>query len=1552
MYNGLGTIYGVRATGPSVNSTSQLDFTGCSFNYSMSGTYARYCIYATTFTPINVTNTVFTTVYGTTVQMIYGSSYCPINITGSTFNMTLNTASPSFVYVSTWSNVNIKTSSFEATGSWQGSNFFYGTSYCNWTVTECRVDIWLVQPTSSYTFYGFQIRTYAASWYSKLTYNFTVLNLSTAASPTFYHIYNYNSIAGGFGALALDNCTVNLVWPATCTTSGGTLYGIYSYYTPTFLNFTKITSLNETLRSSTYGIYAYYQGLSIDNSTVVFTKIHGSGGYGIYSWGETSRNFFLNITNSIVIINFSIPGNLNAYVNVYFYNYYNSLNIINSRVEIIGGYYCYFYNYAYGGTKNANIINSEIVARPAVESKYYQYQYAYVYLYYFMNIYMERTNINLTSATYCQMYMYGQSGQNNYLSVSNCTFNLNNYIPGYYQYSYSYLYHYYFKNMLIENNVYNITFGYYLYNLFGYSQNCTVRWNTYNFRQYAYGFPSLSGYMFYFPGSYSSDPTYYNLMENCTVDYMSYGPSATGPYMYYVYNNKVDVRNVNIKVRNTNGTVPVMVAYPYYGGILNMTNVNFDAEFGTDSPGGGTPGFNLAYIYNYGSSYPPSTFNLTDSKWTIKLARDTFLHNGFYIYGTNKEVNIINSTVKWDVAASGSTLRVFRFYDDPSGPGRLDLLNLAGSKIQVDVTGADGQITVLKMGAGTYIGKTTVSGSQITTNFFVDSSLPVNLIEVVGVKDFTLAGIGLTMNAPAGSNMVLNGIRLERSEAIVENMTITGNGRGRMTGIMCDLASRATIRNVTLVNCWAGVSSMFYSEPLMYNMKIIGGTYGLFFNGSGNGTLTGENTIESGTTIRLLDESWLNIIDTVLPAGAATQIELDLKSTAWCLNATFNENKVVFGDYNSTLIVNQYLELKACWKNAAGAETDKVVPNALMVVDNARGAEFMRTYTDGAGMVPKFTAPEYVRTAAGKTAYSPYTISADFMGFTGRDTVALGPGVNQKTVYISDDSFPVVAITLPEDGLIQNHRDVVVAGTAGDLGSGLAVLEVSINGVDWYGLDPAGNWATVLDVPEGPYTITARVADLAGNTFEAKVKVRIDLTVPEIRITSPADQSLGNRIRVDLVGTVEAGSTLTVNQRPAAVLEDGSFTFGVKLVEGQNDFTFFATDLAGNTNSVRLTVFLDITPPPLTVESPADGLLTNQTAVQVTGKTEPGASATLNGEAVEVGPDGSFSVRYTLHAGVNTLTLAATDPAGNGVSKMRTVLMDNEIRLSVKFPEDNMATNLVTILVRGETDSDVMLRLNDGLVAIAPDGNFSVTFTLEEGQNELVFIGTDRAGNSVMLTRRVVLDITKPTLEILSPQDGSLLKSRDVTVSGVCEAGMTLTVNGEAVATETGSFSKTLQVPEGRTLIVIEGHDAAGNPVSARLSVLVDLTAPSLEIVEPLTGFRTSAYSVDVVGITEPGASVTVNGVAVMVDPFGKYMTSVTVKRGKNDIKVVSSDGAGNSASKTISVVGTTTQADEPDNNWLWTVVGLVIALGVMLPLTAMLVSVAVRGGRVKGGSK
>jgi len=84
------------------------------------------------------------------------------------------------------------------------------------------------------------------------------------------------------------------------------------------------------------------------------------------------------------------------------------------------------------------------------------------------------------------------------------------------------IYYYYYTTALVEHNIYNIRTGYYLYNYFYYMTNGIIRNNIYNIKQFVPVYGSVYGYPFYFGGS---AVTYKYLLENCTINYDTYGSS-------------------------------------------------------------------------------------------------------------------------------------------------------------------------------------------------------------------------------------------------------------------------------------------------------------------------------------------------------------------------------------------------------------------------------------------------------------------------------------------------------------------------------------------------------------------------------------------------------------------------------------------------------------------------------------------------------------------------------------------------------------------------------------------------------------------------------------------------------------------------------------------------------------------------------------------------------------------------------------------------------------------------------------------------------------------
>jgi len=132
----------------------------------------------------------------------------------------------------------------------------------------------------------------------------------------------------------------------------------------------------------------------------------------------------------------------------------------------------------------------------------------------------------------------------------------------------------------------------------------------------------------------------------------------------------------------------------------------------------------------------------------------------------------------------------------------------------------------------------------------------------------------------------------------------------------------------------------------------------------------------------------------------------------------------------------------------------------------------------------------------------------------------------------------------------------------------------------------------------------------------------------------------------------------------------------------------------------------DTTPPPLTVSFPPDGFMTDSPILEVSGRTESGASVTINGIQAAVGPDGSFSCSIPLRDGANMLNITSTDEWGNSVTETREVTYNDPIH---SVTEDVMAVrNLIShiesslLILEGVVDN-LSVRMNsseEGLLSL------------------------------------------------------------------------------------------------------------------------------------------------------------------------------------------------------------------------------------------------------------
>ena len=174
-------------------------------------------------------------------------------------------------------------------------------------------------------------------------------------------------------------------------------------------------------------------------------------------------------------------------------------------------------------------------------------------------------------------------------------------------------------------------------------------------------------------------------------------------------------------------------------------------------------------------------------------------------------------------------------------------------------------------------------------------------------------------------------------------------------------------------------------------------------------------------------------------------------------------------------------------------------------------------------------------------------------------------------------------------------------------------------------------------------------------SFKVSVIPALDTEPPFIFFDSVFDGQSANTSPISVTGSTEIGAVLMINGEPVPVDTSGNFATSITLSEGENTLTATATDPALNSNTVNVTLYLDTAPPPLTVTSPVEGLVTKEIVVNVTGVTEPDIGVSIGEHVLQANADGSFSAWILLGLGDNSLSVTATDTAGNSTSVTRTV---------------------------------------------------------------------------------------------------------------------------------------------------------------------------------------------------------------------------------------------------------------------------------------------------------
>ena len=530
-------------------------------------------------------------------------------------------------------------------------------------------------------------------------------------------------------------------------------------------------------------------------------------------------------------------------------------------------------------------------------------------------------------------------------------------------------------------------------------------------------------------------------------------------------------------------------------------------------------------------------------------------------------------------------------------------------------------------------------------------------------------------------------------------------------------------------------------------------------------------------------------------------------------------------------------------------------------------------------------------------------------------TVSLSLGSNTITVTATDAAgnscstsitvtrvtAPTVTISSPANGLLTRTTPVTVSGSFG----GTATVTVKVNGVT--ATKSGSSYSASVPLSDGANTLTATATN-AGGSASASVQVTLDRTPPVIVFTSPPNNSTTSAASVVVTGTVTDASPITsfkINGNNVT-LTNGAFSTSIALSVGSNTITAVACDAVGNTSTAYLTV-TRANGPTVAISSPANGLLTRNTPITVTGTFGGAAPVTVSVNGVQATLSGSsYSAAVPLVEGSNTLRATATNAAGSATAVVTVKLDTTPPVVTITFPPNGTLTAAGSSVVTGtvaDASPIATLTVNGSAVTLT-NGAFSTTVALALGANPIAATATDAAGNTgsaaISVTRA-----TPPTVAITAPANGLLTRVTPTTVTGTVSgtAPVAVTVNGVNAAVTGSSYTATVPLSEGANTLTAVATNAVGS-ANASVSVTLDTHPPVVTIASPADGATLASGTVTVTGTVadaSPIASFAINGTPVTLSG-NAFTTSLPLSLGANPISASATDAAGNSGSSAISV--------------------------------------------------
>ncbi|MCQ5376678.1 MAG: Ig-like domain-containing protein [Candidatus Methanomethylicia archaeon] len=485
--------------------------------------------------------------------------------------------------------------------------------------------------------------------------------------------------------------------------------------------------------------------------------------------------------------------------------------------------------------------------------------------------------------------------------------------------------------------------------------------------------------------------------------------------------------------------------------------------------------------------------------------------------------------------------------------------------------------------------------------------------------------------------------------------------------------------------------------------------------------------------------------------------------------------------------------------------------------------------------------------------------------------------------FTVDRSPPSVVLLSPTNGKIYNYSRVLINVSVSDLSSITSVV-ARINGILNIPLPYKDGFYFNDTIPysEGSTNITIIATDEFGQSNSSVAATfYVDMTPPIVGGLSPGNGSYHRLTNVviranfnDAVAGVNASSVRIsldgVDITSSAAISSTGFSYQSSLVQGPHVVMISISDNIGIRADYLWTFTTDITPPSLSVISPASGAITSSLRPQIAASYSDNVEIDplslrllLDGDdvtlySVVTGSNISYVPPFPLSEGAHNATLFASDYAKNNSTLSWSFTVDGTAPSLVSASPANGSSVTSEFTLINFTFIDAVSGINSSSAALSVDGSavpctvsgndlegwsFHASIRLADGQHSAVISVADRGGNAAYAEVRFTVDKSTPSVNPISPINGSTVRETAPAISASFSspAGISfyyvevdsVRVNASLIG---GRFTLTMELADGPHTVFAYFMDTSGKEAYAAWSFTKDSSPPTILSFSPGNG--------------------------------------------------------------------------------------------------------------------